>query len=352
MRGKIVGGILLLGWLGTGGCITPREIAVEISSPPEIPLPDCAGKVALVFSVPPLITGGDTGDPLMTCDSMNGGPCLLAAGERSLIGCAERLFEESDKEIVKIIEWIDTCIIPENLPPPLFREEALRQICEAPDRSDLIINLASLRLQQKITFSAYKRWPHEARNKVWSKTILYRVEPEFMQQATLQVYTNALWRIYECKTKHLIFEGPFRDSVTYKVDGKTREEVKKKLPSLRTAAERVGYVQGWDFAGKLLPSSTTVLRHYYASRNRLLREATKNVLFREWQKAEENWEKALKETRGPLRAKILYNLALARERKGDYEKALEYIREAVAIYPTEAIKQYYGTLISEQRKRK
>jgi len=172
-----------------------------------------------------------------------------------------------------------------------------------------------------------------------------------MQQANIRMTVNNLWYIYDCSAKQIIFEEAIEDSVHYKVDGATREEVEKKLPSLRTTVEKAGFVSGWDFAGWLLPSSSTVLRKYYGSRRPLLRQATREVMFRQWERAEQEWLKALNTAAGSKKGRILYNLALAREREGDYTKALEYITEAEKLFPSAEVKAYKRTLEREKEKR-
>ncbi len=342
--GKMKAGVFFLLVIFHTGCMVQKEIAVEITFPPKVMLPAEAHHMLLVLSVPERVNT----DASFVCVSVHDRLCIQAAGERALIGFSERMFEEGDIEISGILEWVDTLEGQDRRAEPL----ELETICESPDTVDLVLYLDHLDLEDSLVFSTYKRWPREARNKIWSKTILYRVEPQIMQQAEMKIFSKAWWKIYDCRTKRFIFEGLFRDSVSYKVDGATVDEVKKKLPSLRTASERAGYVLGWNLSALLLPSSTTVLRRFYTSRSRLMREATRMVRFRQWDKAVNAWEKALEQTKGARKARLLYNLALASERHGDYDKALEYLDTAWKLYPSEEIRRYRSLIEREREKRK
>jgi tetratricopeptide (TPR) repeat protein len=74
-------------------------------------------------------------------------------------------------------------------------------------------------------------------------------------------------------------------------------------------------------------------------------------MFRQWEQAEQEWLKALNTVAGREKGRIFYNLALAREREGDYTKALEYITEAEKLFPSAEVKAYKRTLEREKEKR-
>jgi len=326
-----------------GGCITPRNIAVEISHPPHIMLPGKVGSLTLVVVVPDGLARERT-QTTARCEEHSASSCRLLAGEKALLGFSERIYEESYYDIRAVIEWQDT-ILRETGKIPLL-------LCNAADSAELLVILEQITLDRQLSTSMYQRWPREAKNKVWSKTILYNVEPVWMHEAKMKVTIINHWKVYDCNAKQIIFEGDLTDSVFYKVDGSTHEEVMKKLPSLQTSVEKAGFVAGWDFAGWVLPSSVTVMRKYFASRLPVLKEASREVKFRQWDRAEEEWIKALKTASQSRKAKILYNLALARERQGDYVKALEYIHDAEKISPSAEVIAYKKILERETERRK
>ena len=327
-----------------GGCVAPKKIAVEISHPPHIPVPAGTGSLTLVEVVPGGIVKEGT-QVKARCEKPSAPACRLLAAEKTLLGLSERIYEESDCEINGIIELPDTGTGDSGTPDVSF-------LCSTVDTTGLLVILEQVTLDRQISTSRYQRWPSEAKNKVWSKTIIYNVEPVWMHEAKIKMTINNRWKVYDCNIKQIIFEGDLTDSVLYKVDGSTQEEVMKKLPSLPTSVEKAGFLGGWDFAGEILPSSVTVMRKYYASRLRMLREATRQVKFRQWDKAEEEWIRSLERVSPARKAKILYNLALARERHGDYAKALEYIHEAEKILPSAEVTAYKKILERESEKRK
>jgi hypothetical protein len=348
IRGFTTGMMLLLIFLG--GCISSRNIAVEIRSPSRIPVPQNVRSLSLILIAP----GGEDlshGKRTNPCQDPREATCRLLAAERALLGYSERIYEGSDMKVNNIIEWVDTAALQQDTLTEDVILSGPAHLCEDNDTAGILVILKTLQLSHDVTFSSYKRWPHEAKNKIWSKTILYSVEPVWTHQADFKVRVNNGWYLYDCKTKQIIFEGSLEDSVQYKVDGATPEEVKKKLPSLRTSVEKAGFVSGWDFAGWILPSSVTVPRKYFGSGSGPLRQPTRDVKFRQWDRAEEEWLKILGSLSGAKKSRVLYNLALARERQGDYKKALEYISRAEDIHPSPEIKAYKKTLEREKKKR-
>jgi hypothetical protein len=327
-----------------GGCVAPKNIAVEISHPPPIPVPDSVSSLTLVAVVP----GGSVKEGTeekVSCEEPSAPPCRLLAAENALRGVSGRIYDESDYEVKGIIEWLDTVTGNAGMADASL-------LCSNTDTSGLLVILEQVTLDRQISTSRYQRWPREAKNKVWSKTIIYNVEPVWMHETEMRMTINNHWKVYDCNIKQIIFEGDLTDSVFYKVDGSTKEEVMKKLPSVATSVAKAGFIGGWDFAGEILPSSVTVMRKYYASRLRVLREATRQVKFRQWDKAEEEWIRSLERVSPARKAKILYNLALARERHGDYAKALEYIHDAEKISPSAEVTAYKKILERESEKRK
>ncbi len=334
-----------------GGCVTSRNIAVEVTSPPEIVLPPGTTSLALVIRVPKGI-GAMKDHQMNICRDAEEIPCRLAAGEKALLGYSEKIFEESDLEVTGVVEWIDSVDGKTGMMPPSLDSTDITRLCAGQEHPGILVSLETVMLRKELNFSSYKEWPHEARNKVWSKTRLYNVEPRWIRQAVMKVFVRNGWRIYDHKTKRTIFEGFLEDSVSYKVDGTSQEEVEKKLPSLKTSVERAGYVAGWDFAALILPSHRTVPRKYYGAGVGILKEATRNVKFRQWDRAEEAWKEVLDHLRKRKRAKILYNLALAREREGDYANALKYIAEAVRLFPSTEMTGYQNIIEREISTRK
>ncbi len=340
--------VLILPALLLGGCVTSRNIAVEVTSPPEIVLPPGTTTLALVIRVPKDIRSMED-TRLNVCKDPEGIQCRLAAGEKALLGYSEKIFEESDLEVTGVVEWIDSSDGKTGMLPPPLDSTDIKRLCAGQEHPGVLVSLETVALRKELNFSSYKEWPQEARNKVWSKTRLYNVEPRWVRQAVMRVFIRNGWRIYDHKTKQTIFEGFLDDSVSYKVDGTSQEEVEKKLPSLKTSVERAGYVAGWDFAVLILPAHRTVARKYYGAELGILKKATRNVKFRQWDRAEEAWAEALDHLRKRKRAKILYNLALARERQGDYRNALKYINEAVSILPSGEMISYQKILERESR---
>jgi tetratricopeptide (TPR) repeat protein len=176
---------------------------------------------------------------------------------------------------------------------------------------------------------------------------LYNLEDQTYMKADYVFGITADWRIYDPSTNQILLEKSTRDSISYEVNGKTRDIVEKKLPSNLSAAEKAGILTGEQFARSILPTYKTVLRYYYGGGNKALRQATTFVRFRNWDEASEIWEAQLENANLSVKAKIWYNLALLSEMEGRPDEAISYLKKANQFHRDNATEKYQNTIIQE-----
>jgi len=339
--------VLLFGFTS---CITTREIVVDIYEPPKHKLPEYIRKVIILERIPEEEWSVIKNRKQSLAGKQEAGIRVLAGGQ-AMFGLVERLNEENNPEVAGTIEWIDTINSYNGHFPPPFTWKEIDDFSNRKN-ADAVISMENFSFNTKINFSTYDRRLHESRNKIWSKTKLYNVQTIIMYKADYTAYAKIGWRVYDSKTKQIIFEDWSQDSVLYEVDGLSRKEVEKKLPSKETSVEKAGYVAGRNFVNVILPSYQTVKRYYFGRGSPVLRNTVRLVKFREWEQAEKKWEENLSVARPKNKARLLYNLALVAEMKGDRKRALQYLEEAVKTYPNTGIILYRNIIKKEIQREK
>ncbi len=334
---------------GLSSCISPGEIVVDIYEPPPVRILDSIDTILFVARFPSL--EWKTYQNKNNRTQIEGEAYWVQATQQAIAGFQDRTKEKESPVTAGIVNWVDTLKFHGDHFPPSLDSSALVFLCKPHKCPRVLISLESFSYQTKKRYSTYKRYVREKQNKIWSKTKLYNVQPVIMQQVRLTAYAKISWRIYDCLGKQSIFEKQLTDSAVYEMDGSTREEVERKLPSPEVATDDAAYLAGRSFAEYILPSYRTEVRHYYGGGNRLLHKTKKQVKFRQWSLAQKSWEAALSDqnVKRKNKARLLYNLALVEEMRGNRMKALHLMDEAVSLFPGAGMIRYRNLIEQETK---
>ncbi|MCD6201838.1 MAG: hypothetical protein J7K46_08545 [Bacteroidales bacterium] len=334
---------------GLSSCISPREIVVDIYEPPPINILDSLDTIMVVarFPASEWTTYYNRSNRILKEEEIN----KVQAAQQAIAGFQDKTKEEESPVAAGIVNWIDTLTLHGDPFPPPLDSSTLIFLCKHHKGPLALISLESFSYQTKKRYSTYKRYVREKQNKIWSKTKLYNVQPVIMQQARFVAYAKIGWRIYDCSGKQAIFEKQLTDSAVYEMDGSTKKEIEKKLPSPEVAVEDAAYLAGRRFAEYILPSYRTEVRYYYGAGNRLLHKTKKQVKFRQWSRAQKLWETALSDqnVKKKNKARLLYNLALVEEMKGNRLKALHLMDKAVSLFPGAGMIRYRNLIEKETK---
>ena len=243
------------------------------------------------------------------------------------------------------------------LPVPLSAEK-VEKICRDFD-ADALISLESFQYSSGIIYDSFEtvdpadRYKssantirYDTRHKSWYNTIRFDIRKIEYFNAILKVNVKLGWRVYSAIGGEVIYEGYQPDSVAYEVQGPTKEEVRKRLPSIITVVEKAGSVAGTNVLNKISPSFRTVERYYFKKANNDFREAWKLVKFRRWEDAGNLWEPYLNSSNLKERAMASYNMALIAEMNGDIDQAGKLINQAAELYPMKDILEYRSVIMS------
>lgn len=113
------------------------------------------------------------------------------------------------------------------------------------------------------------------------------------------------------------------------------------LPGNNMVTERAGYVTGIDYARHLVPNMQLESRVLYSAGSPEIKHGLRAADLGEWQQAEEIWLKASNNEQKPkVKARLLHNIAVAYEVKGDIKRAHEYASKAYLIRATSTTRDY------------
>ncbi|HHG85892.1 MAG TPA: hypothetical protein ENJ82_14185 [Bacteroidetes bacterium] len=227
-----------------------------------------------------------------------------------------------------------------DFPAPL-EVNIVRDIC-ARNRADALVTIEAFDSDTQESCKAEVR-----EKKVKGETIKYTV---FMAEKNIDVTVG--WRMYDGQSGVLIDEYRMGESVYFDAEGDSEAEAYGNLPGQNQVTTRIGEVTGNKYSERISPTWLTVNRRYYSKGSDALKIAKRQVRYKDWEKAEAWWDKALDDPKEKVRGRAMYNKALAAEMRGDLSLALDLATEAGQKYGDKRAYSYTATLrrrIAEQQ---
>lgn len=178
--------------------------------------------------------------------------------------------------------------------------------------------------------------------------------------ARLDLAIRIGWRFYDPKTKVIIDEYTSRDQQSASRTGDTQDEARRYLQSQTSISREASKAAGADYGMRIAPIWITVSRPFYdsgkGSASDKMEEAARLAKSDQWDKAAEIWRALLKTSIDNKSAgRAAYNLAVANERAGLLESAVEWAQRAYTQYGNKKGESYIVELknrISDQARLK
>jgi hypothetical protein len=168
---------------------------------------------------------------------------------------------------------------------------------------------------------------------------------EYYAHARMEVKSG--WRIYFPKEKRIVDENRFSDFMTFDGKGETPEKATRTLPNKRNCIKRTGYHAGTVYGYRISPQWIYVSRYFYTRGNDNMKIAGKKARqINDWKGAIEIWKKEALNANPKIAWKANYNMALASEREGSLDIALEWAKKAYQINGKPATSSYVNILTS------
>lgn len=316
-------------------------IVVDIPIQPELPLPVQMKTVGLNNRLTDSLNIQQTKTDYMLKGNSKD-KIISVAAIRVIKGLKEAI-EDGDRFTFKGIYYKSTLTTGLNRQQDPIPEEELSNFCKKCD-IDVLVSLESIDYRTSVSYESFFASEPKDNKKIWTNTITYDLRKTEYFNGIMKVNITLGWRIYDSRSGKSIYQGYQTDSIKYEVQGKTKEEATKKLPSNINAVEKAGFVAGLNVMKKVSPTFSTVERYYYRNANPDFKKAYQLVKFRRWEDAANYWEPYLSGTNLKINAKAAYNMALVAELEGDVKKAYQLISDAYDLHPSDDILKYKETL--------
>lgn len=168
---------------------------------------------------------------------------------------------------------------------------------------------------------------------------------------TTEFYTNARmevksgWRIYFPKEKRIIDEHRASDYLSFSGKGASPEQATSQLPNKRDCIKKTGFHAGTVYGFRISPQWITVSRQFYTKGSENMRLAGKQARqINDWKGAMEIWKKEALNSDTKIAWHASYNMAVACEREGNLDLALEWAKKAYDRGHKSAAAQYVNAL--------
>lgn len=169
--------------------------------------------------------------------------------------------------------------------------------------------------------------------------------PEFYTHAHIEVKTG--WRIYFPKEKRIVDENRFSQNLGFEGKGATPEQATMNLPNKRDCIKKVGFQAGTAYGFRISPQWINVSRYFYTRGNDNMKLAGKKARkINDWKGAMELWKKEALNNDPKISWHANYNMALACERAGNLDLALEWAKRAYDKGRKSAAAQYVNIINS------
>ena len=166
---------------------------------------------------------------------------------------------------------------------------------------------------------------------------------EYYTHAQMEVKSG--WRIYFPNEKRIIDEYRFSDFLNFDGKGPTPQQATAALPNKRDCINKTGFHAGNVYGFRISPQWIYVSRYFYTRGNDNMKFAGKKARqIKDWKGAMEIWKKESLNSDKKIAWKASYNMAVACEREGNLDVALDWAKRAYGIGHKSAAAQYINIL--------
>lgn len=149
------------------------------------------------------------------------------------------------------------------------------------------------------------------------------------------IYFKIGWKTYDAKTGTILDEKTYEEEYFYEAESLERDRATQLLnANFPRELGNLGSRFGLDYASRISPTNHFIYRTIYTSGNKWLEKAAIDVRKENWDDAEKEWQRGIKqEVKRKKLAKLYHNLAISAERRGDLAQAKEFAKLAANQHP-------------------
>jgi hypothetical protein len=149
--------------------------------------------------------------------------------------------------------------------------------------------------------------------------------------ATVNLQVTTKWRMYDDSTKNIVDYFVANNNKQFSAKGPNPQAAQAALPYKRNAINQSGFANGSIYGQRISPYWTTIDRKFYKAGNDNLKKAALFAKKNNWNAAIEIWKREMLVNKDKnIAGKACYNMAVACEREGNLELALEYAKRSAS----------------------
>jgi hypothetical protein len=167
--------------------------------------------------------------------------------------------------------------------------------------------------------------------------------------ATLSVTVNVGYQLYGVNGAVVDAWTEFAaDALTGTAE--TQADARGKVGDAKSLAADLAAATAFDAARHIAPWSTSVDRTWYAAGGREVASGAKLAKSDDWKGAEKAWREGRKTAEGDAKGRVIYDLAVAAERRGDIATALKLVKEAKPLLRNTKRADAYQTALRDRKR--
>ena len=157
------------------------------------------------------------------------------------------------------------------------------------------------------------------------------------------------WRLYDPKTRIVMDEFTIIEDADANAEGNSEDRARDRLPSQRQMTGEVSYNAGINYGMRIAPVWINVQREFFPTAKGADKEpmqrADRLAKADRWEEAAEIWRALIENAYdGKTPGKAAYNMAVANERAGKLESAIEWAERAYLDYGNKKANYYVDIL--------
>ncbi len=300
LKMETIGRIVVIVSLAITSCIPYKELNIQVLNKPELKIPNDFKKPLILVNLYPKYGIDKRSRMEWDLDSVAATEAAYSLSEMLanspwFNGFSTPVGYYSRRDTSKVIKQLGW--------------NTLRSIT-ANDSTDLIISLEYMKVDPEV--NAYPTWEGEMKYYV----------------GYLEYPVYCYWRIYDLNRKQVPSGYLYRDTLIWDAKDWVEIRVGDQLPGYFSAAAYAGHDVATKYASMIAPVWSDDLRKIFHSGSREMQTAYGFARNGEWIDAAAQWQRIIAARKGKLAAKAAFNLALANEMLGNFDIALEWLRQA------------------------
>lgn len=305
-----------------------NELYINVMEPAPVTIPAYVKNIAVIDRSAPT----DESKPLDVVDkvlSLEGANLDKDGAAESISGLRDELIRNERFTEVKTLPDTEFRTSQLNIMPPPLSWSIVEQICSE-NKIDALFALEKFDTDTRIGY---------ATRKVDIATPLGKI-PGLEHQADMETIVKTGWRIYDPKSKAILDEFIYDESVVYHGRGINPVVAAAGLIGRKEAIKEVGNKAGHGYALRLIPFYTRVYRDYYVKGSDNFKIAKRKAQMGKWDEAAEYWNKELDNPKMKIAGRAAYNIAIINEINGRIDEAISWAQKSYEDYNNKLASRY------------